>query len=148
MRTVALLLALLSCPGCATLVRSRYQDVRWESVPPGASLTLEGRRQANASESSIYYATCTMPCTISMGRSGQPATYRVQLDGYQWFDGQLVPADDVSAAQVLPMVFDLLLVVPYLVDRSVGTFYEWPEKVTITLPPAGSGQPPTVVVER
>ena len=145
LRALALMLA---CSGCATMVRSRSQEVRFESVPPGASLTLEGRRPTGIGQSPIYYATCTMPCTISMGRSSEPATYRVQLDGYQWYDGTLVPVRDVSGAQVLPLVFDVLLVLPYIIDVNSGMLSAWPQKVTLTLAPAGSGHPPAIVVER
>lgn len=147
MRIATALVLALSISGCATLVRSRTQDVRFVTVPPGATLTLEGRRPPSASESPIYYATCTTPCTLALGRSNTPATYRVQLVGHHWYDGTLLPNDSVSGAQVLPLVFDVLLVLPYIIDRSSGMLTAWPEQVTITMSPLGSNVPPGVALQ-
>lgn len=144
MQRLAVCLFLLVLSGCATMVRSRSQDVRFATVPPGATLTLEGRRTGSATTSPIYYATCTTPCTLALGRSNTPVTYRVQLDGHHWYDGTLTPADNISGAQVLPLVFDVMLILPYIVDRSSGMLTAWPVQVTITMSPVGSNSPPNV----
>lgn len=141
---LAAVLCLVLLSGCATMVRSRSQDVRFATVPPGASLTLEGRRTGSGTTSPIYYATCVTPCTLALGRSNTPVTYRLQADGHHWYDGTLLPVDNISPAQVLPLVFDVMLVFPYIVDLSSGTLTRWPAQVTITMSPVGSTAPPNV----
>lgn len=149
MKPLALLLSLLVVSGCATLLRGSRQDVRFETTPPGALVTMEGRQPPSASESSHYVRTCTTPCALDLHRSGYPASYRVQLDGHQAYSGELAPNDDLGGLIALPVVFDLALILPYvLIDRTSGALYAWPEAVRVTLPPVGSGISPEAVVTR
>lgn len=127
------------------MIRGRTQDVRFVSDPPGAAVTLTGAQPAGSAAGSTQVGSCVTPCTMHLVRSSQPAAYRVELLGYQPLRAELVPAGDPLNALVLPMAFDLILLVPFMIDMHQEITWGWPKEVAVSLPPVGTGAPDVTI---
>lgn len=89
---LATTMALMS--GCATLVHGPYEDVRIESNPPGATVTVSAQESARGPNFiDDKKQTATTPVTLRLRRDN---TYRVEIqkDGYKLANTQVVSAYD------------------------------------------------------
>lgn len=85
MKSIALLAAFVALGGCATVIRGAKDTVKFESEPPGASVSAE-----SISADKIGPIECTAPCKLELKRKRE---WKVDfaLDGYKPVSGVLTP---------------------------------------------------------
>jgi|AVFP01.1.fsa_nt_gi hypothetical protein len=110
--------ALLMC-SCATMVRDWEQPVTFTSDPPGARLLLDSALRG------------TTPAVISVMRSPQPVTVRLEKDGYH-------PETFVLEEHMHPMVMGNILiggVIGLGIDAASGKSQDYVDSVHVRLKP-------------
>lgn len=85
MKKLFLLAALAAATGCATVVRGTKDDANFESIPAGATVTIE-----SISADKLGPFTCVAPCKLELKRKREWNVV-FTLDGYKPVTGQLVP---------------------------------------------------------
>ncbi|MCB0416823.1 MAG: PEGA domain-containing protein [Bdellovibrionaceae bacterium] len=106
--------ALLSLPGCASLISGTSQDLAFDSVPAGASVQVAGK-------------SCTTPCKLNLEK-GQAYQVTFSKKGYK--TQQLSTAKQFDGVAILNM----LGLVGWVIDLSTGAVSKIePSALTATL---------------
>ena len=128
--------ALALSSGCATIVHGPYQNVRIDSTPPGASVTISAQmsERGPAFIDSERVRKVTTPATVRLLRDN---SYRIEVEkpGYQLASTQLVSEYDWFWGQVTCGPCEAVGALPSydLHDRNLGlqflesAFYEYPK---------------------
>ena len=74
-----------SLGGCATVIRGTKESAKFESTPPGATVTAE-----SISSDRLGPFTCTTPCELELKRKREWSV-QFNLDGYKPAEGVLSP---------------------------------------------------------
>jgi len=114
--------------GCVSVFEGTSQDIAVNSVPAGATCTLE--RPALP-----IGATVTTPGTVTVRKSKYDITIRCNKAGYQ--EGAYINHSGISSAIAANVVVDLLLTagISSIVDSSTGADNKYDSVVNIMLVP-------------
>jgi len=118
MRAILLLLVLI-CPACATLVRGTFQSVHFTSDPPGARVRF-GNDWGDT------------PCTLKVMRSRRSQLATFEMAGRKPAKIRLVPEQTVDATMILH-VMDSLTIVGGILNLKLKCFWDFPATINAKL---------------
>lgn len=114
MRCILLLFFTLSIIGCGTVVRGTKQGVKFESEPPGASVTV-----TRAKKQKLEWH-CTSPCELQLSRK-RDFDVTFELDGYKPAKARLASRLGAKGgATAIPGNFVLGGGIGFIVDAGTG----------------------------
>lgn len=85
MKAIILVAALATTTGCATVIRGTKETSKFESIPAGATVSVE-----SISTDKLGPFTCVTPCALELKRKREWNVV-FALDGYKPVTGQLTP---------------------------------------------------------
>ena len=140
MKSLILLAAFVALGGCATVIRGAKDTVKFESQPPGATVSAE-----SISTDKIGPIVCTAPCKLELKRKRE---WKVDftLEGYKPASGVLTPK--VTGGGVASGVGNVVAggIIGIGVDAGTGANLDLkPNPMIARLAPADSAEESVVV---
>lgn len=134
-RTILVICLAASIMGCGTVVRGTKQGVKFQSEPPGASVTV-----VRAKKEKTQWE-CTSPCELQLSRK-RDFDVTFELDGYKPAQARLASRIGAKGgATAIPGNFVLGGGIGFIVDAGTGANMQLkPDPMRAKLAPIGSDE--------